>query len=127
MIDSADVVVIGSGAFGASVAFHLIERGVSNVALVDQHAIGSQTSAKAAGNAAQARGHHLMVSHCSVQSRTPKGCSSSPVVALADSRSLQVSARCSPAGSLKADRRSTSRRWRRTGSETAGTTSGLRT
>jgi len=31
-----------------------------DVVLIDQHEIGSQTSARAAGNAAQARGHHLM-------------------------------------------------------------------
>jgi glycine/D-amino acid oxidase-like deaminating enzyme len=29
MIDRADVVVIGSGGFGASTAFHLAERGVA--------------------------------------------------------------------------------------------------
>jgi glycine/D-amino acid oxidase-like deaminating enzyme len=60
MTQMADAVVIGSGAFGGSVAFHLLQRGVRNVIVIDQHEIGSQTSARAAGNAAQARGHHLM-------------------------------------------------------------------
>lgn len=60
MIASAEVVVIGSGAFGASVAFHLLQRGVRSVALLDQHDIGSQTSARAAGNSAQPRGDTLM-------------------------------------------------------------------
>ena len=41
-------VVIGSGAFGASAAYHLARRG-AKVTLVDQHALGSQTSPRAAG------------------------------------------------------------------------------
>ena len=41
-------VVIGSGAFGSSTAYHLTRRGLK-VALVDQHALGSQTSPRAAG------------------------------------------------------------------------------
>jgi 4-methylaminobutanoate oxidase (formaldehyde-forming) len=45
---TADAVVIGSGAFGASTAYHLTKRGLK-VALVDQHALGSQTSPRAAG------------------------------------------------------------------------------
>lgn len=60
MTRTAEAIVIGSGAFGASVAFHLLEGGLRDVVLIDQHEIGSQTSARAAGNAAQARGHHLM-------------------------------------------------------------------
>ena len=47
-ISTADAVVIGSGAFGASTAYHLTRRGLK-VALVDQHALGSQTSPRAAG------------------------------------------------------------------------------
>src|SRR5712671_654591 len=45
---TADAVVIGSGAFGSSTAYHLTLRGLK-VALVDQHALGSQTSPRAAG------------------------------------------------------------------------------
>jgi glycine/D-amino acid oxidase-like deaminating enzyme len=43
-----DAVVIGSGAFGSSTAYHLAKRGL-RVTLVDQHALGSQTSPRAAG------------------------------------------------------------------------------
>jgi glycine/D-amino acid oxidase-like deaminating enzyme len=59
MIDAAECVVIGSGALGASVAFHLA-RGGKQVALVDKHALGSQTSPRAAGLTSQARGTDLM-------------------------------------------------------------------
>jgi 4-methylaminobutanoate oxidase (formaldehyde-forming) len=47
-VQATDVVVIGAGAFGASTAYHLARRGAS-VTLVDQHALGSQTSPRAAG------------------------------------------------------------------------------
>src|SRR5688500_12028629 len=59
MIEAAECVVIGSGALGASGAFDLA-RGGRPVALLDKHALGSQTSARAAGLAAQARGTDLM-------------------------------------------------------------------
>ena len=58
MIDTADCVVIGSGALGSSVAFHLARAGRS-VALLDKHALGSQTSPRAAGLTSQARGTDL--------------------------------------------------------------------
>ena len=48
MIDSADVVVIGSGAFGASVAYHLARRG-ARVAVLERAGLASQTSPRAAG------------------------------------------------------------------------------
>ena len=35
MIEEADAVVIGAGAFGTSVAYHLARRGVRRVALLD--------------------------------------------------------------------------------------------
>ncbi|MGA0602832.1 NAD(P)/FAD-dependent oxidoreductase [Caulobacter sp. KR2-114] len=54
-----DVVVIGSGALGSSAAFHLARRGQS-VALVDQAAIGSQTSPRAAGLSGQVRRNPVM-------------------------------------------------------------------
>ena len=44
MIEHADAIVIGSGGLGAATAFCLVKRGVGNVALVDKHDIGSQTS-----------------------------------------------------------------------------------
>lgn len=49
-----DVVVIGSGALGSSTAFHLAAAG-RTVCLVDQAAIASQTSARAAGLSGQVR------------------------------------------------------------------------
>jgi glycine/D-amino acid oxidase-like deaminating enzyme len=59
MIDASECVVIGSGALGSSVAFHLAKAG-KQVALVDKHALGSQTSPRAAGLTSQARGTDLM-------------------------------------------------------------------
>jgi 4-methylaminobutanoate oxidase (formaldehyde-forming) len=53
MIETADAVGVGSGAFGAATACHLARRGV-DVVLVDQHALGSQTSPRAAGLTSQA-------------------------------------------------------------------------
>src|SRR3989449_6106827 len=54
LIPSADVVVIGSGAFGASAAYHLVRRGV-NVAVLERSALASQTSPRAAGLSSQVR------------------------------------------------------------------------
>ncbi|HEY5724966.1 MAG TPA: FAD-dependent oxidoreductase, partial [Methylomirabilota bacterium] len=50
---AVDAIVIGSGAFGSSTAYHLARRGMTTV-LVDQHALGSQTSPRAAGLTSQA-------------------------------------------------------------------------
>src|SRR5579864_5715798 len=36
MRDSADVVVVGAGIMGLAVAYHLAERGIANVTVVDQ-------------------------------------------------------------------------------------------
>ena len=55
MIGEAQVVIIGSGAFGSSIAYHLAVLGHREVALVDAHAIASQTSPRAAGLTRQAR------------------------------------------------------------------------
>ncbi len=60
MISEAAAVIIGSGALGSSVAYHLSKAGVSPVALVDKHAIASQTSPRAAGLTAQVRHTELM-------------------------------------------------------------------
>jgi glycine/D-amino acid oxidase-like deaminating enzyme len=54
MIEAAECVVIGSGALGASVAFHLARAG-RQVALVDKHALGSQTSPRCRADVAGAR------------------------------------------------------------------------
>lgn len=61
MIDRADVVVIGSGGFGASIAFHLVERGFGDVVLLDRHEVASQTSPRAAGLVSHARTTDLMI------------------------------------------------------------------
>jgi glycine/D-amino acid oxidase-like deaminating enzyme len=61
MIKHADVIVIGSGALGAETAFYLVKRGARNVALVDKHDIGSQTSPRAAGMVNCVRKSDLMI------------------------------------------------------------------
>jgi glycine/D-amino acid oxidase-like deaminating enzyme len=61
MIHEAEVVVIGAGAFGASIAFHLAQRG-QRVALLDRHAVASQTSLRAAGLTLQIRTDPAMTS-----------------------------------------------------------------
>jgi glycine/D-amino acid oxidase-like deaminating enzyme len=60
MLQEADAVIIGSGALGSSVAFHLAKAGVAPVALVDRHEIASQTSPRAAGLTSQIRQSELM-------------------------------------------------------------------
>src|SRR4051812_45120100 len=55
MIDQADVVVIGAGAFGSSVAYHLAKLGKRNVVLLDRFELASQTSPRAAGLTSQVR------------------------------------------------------------------------
>src|SRR5579864_4110668 len=60
MLQQAEAVVIGSGALGSSVAFHLAKAGPAPVALVDKHEIASQTSPRAAGLTAQVRQSELM-------------------------------------------------------------------
>jgi glycine/D-amino acid oxidase-like deaminating enzyme len=60
MLQEAQAVVIGSGALGSSVAFHLAKAGLAPVALVDKHEIASQTSPRAAGLTAQIRQSELM-------------------------------------------------------------------
>jgi glycine/D-amino acid oxidase-like deaminating enzyme len=54
VIASADVIVVGSGAFGASAAYHLARRGV-RVAVLERAALASQTSPRAAGLTSQVR------------------------------------------------------------------------
>jgi glycine/D-amino acid oxidase-like deaminating enzyme len=60
MIQQAEAVVIGSGALGSSIAFHLAKSGIRPVALVDKHGIASQTSPRAAGLTSVVRRSELM-------------------------------------------------------------------
>jgi 4-methylaminobutanoate oxidase (formaldehyde-forming) len=55
MINSAEAIVIGAGALGASVAYHLAAQGLRNVALLDRFDVASQTSPRAAGLTQQIR------------------------------------------------------------------------
>lgn len=61
MIKRADVIVIGSGGLGAATAFYLATMGVRDVALLDKHEIGSQTSPRAAGMVSCLRKSELMI------------------------------------------------------------------
>ena len=45
----ASVLVVGGGALGVSAAFHLAEAGVTDVVLLESHALGSGSTCKAAG------------------------------------------------------------------------------
>jgi glycine/D-amino acid oxidase-like deaminating enzyme len=60
MLKPADVVVIGSGGLGAATAFYLAKRKAGTVILIDRHAIGSQTSPRAAGMVSCMRKGELM-------------------------------------------------------------------
>jgi len=46
---TADVVIIGAGAIGCSIAYHLGLRGAKNVVVLEQESVGSGTTSKAAG------------------------------------------------------------------------------
>jgi sarcosine oxidase subunit beta len=46
---TADVVVVGGGVVGCSIAYHLARRGLRNVLVVEREAVGSGTTSKAAG------------------------------------------------------------------------------
>src|SRR4029453_10894700 len=46
---TADVVIIGAGAIGCSIAYHLGLRGGKNFVVLEQESVGSGTTSKAAG------------------------------------------------------------------------------
>lgn len=46
---AAEVVIIGGGVMGTSIAFHLAEAGVSGIVLLEQNQLGSGSTSKAAG------------------------------------------------------------------------------
>src|SRR5215204_2155764 len=48
-MEHASAVIVGGGAIGASIAFHLAEAGVEDVLLVEQAELGSGSTAKGAG------------------------------------------------------------------------------
>jgi 4-methylaminobutanoate oxidase (formaldehyde-forming) len=56
----ADAVVIGAGALGSSIAYHLARLGWTKTVLLDRHDLASQTSPRAAGLSAQLPGSDLM-------------------------------------------------------------------
>jgi glycine/D-amino acid oxidase-like deaminating enzyme len=60
VIRDAEAVVVGAGALGASIAFHLAKAGRRPIALIDKHELASQTSPRAAGLTAQVRTTDLM-------------------------------------------------------------------
>ena len=49
MIESAEVVIVGGGAMGASVAYHLTELGHTDVVLLERESLASGSTSKAAG------------------------------------------------------------------------------
>ena len=60
MLQEAAAVIVGSGALGSSVAYHLAKAGVAPVVLIDKHEIASQTSPRAAGLTSVVRQSELM-------------------------------------------------------------------
>ncbi|MPZ87446.1 MAG: FAD-dependent oxidoreductase [Nitriliruptorales bacterium] len=58
---SAEVVIIGGGVIGTSIAFHLAEAGVRDVVVVERHDLGSGSTAKAAGGVRAQFGDELNI------------------------------------------------------------------
>jgi glycine/D-amino acid oxidase-like deaminating enzyme len=50
---TADVLIIGGGIIGLSIAFHLAEQGATNVVVVEREAVGSGATSKATGGIRQ--------------------------------------------------------------------------
>jgi sarcosine oxidase subunit beta len=46
---TADIVIVGAGAVGASIAYHLARRGVRDVVVLERETVGSGSTSKAAG------------------------------------------------------------------------------
>src|SRR5262245_42086531 len=61
MRNRAEVVIVGSGGFGASTAYHLAKRGMRDVILLDRYDLGPQTSPRAAGLTSKLVASELMV------------------------------------------------------------------
>ena len=58
--DRAQVVVVGGGVIGSSIAYHLAGLGITDVVLLERHRIASGTSWHAAGLVARVRASHPM-------------------------------------------------------------------
>ena len=61
--DRAQVIVIGGGIIGASIAYHLTKRGVSDVLLLEQGQLTGGTTWHAAGLVSQLKSTHSPVSY----------------------------------------------------------------
>src|SRR5437868_5855788 len=53
MTETAEAVIVGGGVIGASVAYHLAERGLTDVVVVERSALGSGSTGRAAGGVRQ--------------------------------------------------------------------------
>lgn len=104
MIREADAVVIGSGALGASAAYHLARAG-RRVALVERHELVSQTSPRAAGLTAQMRGHGTMtrLAMLSVRQIERFGEETGEPLDFQQSGSLKIARTPADAGRVRAD------------------------
>ena len=49
MVKTADVVIVGGGVVGCSIAYHLARRGMRDVVVLERETVGSGTTSKAAG------------------------------------------------------------------------------
>src|SRR4029450_5321347 len=58
--DRAQVVIVGGGVIGSSIAYHLAGLGISDVLVLERHRVASGTSWHAAGLVARVRGSHPM-------------------------------------------------------------------
>ena len=58
--DRAQVIVIGGGIIGASIAYHLTKRGVSDVLLLEQGQLTGGTTWHAAGLVSQLKSTHSL-------------------------------------------------------------------
>jgi len=52
---AAEVVIVGAGAIGYSIAYHLARRGQRDIVVVERATIGAGSTSKAAGTASRRR------------------------------------------------------------------------
>ena len=53
LVTTADVVIIGGGVVGLSIAYHLAKRGCTGVAVLEQNALGSGSTGRSVGGIRQ--------------------------------------------------------------------------